>query len=396
VKFRTERDSLLEAIATAGRAASPRGTGAGTPSLQLTLRSDRLDVVGADPDLVIEVSTTVGGESDGSTLVPARLVTEIVRSFDPGTVTFLSDDEEARLSSGRAEFTVRIPVGAAITRLGPPEGEGIVLPAQLFAEGLRQVVRAALTDDSRAPQLTGVLMVATETGLRLVATDSYRLAYRDLEGVSALEAGSEVLVPARALVEIQRLVGSSASSASSGGAAPATPSPASGSSGTSAGEERRLVFRHSELDAVFDLDATRLTTRLLSVAFPQYERLIPASYPNALTAGREELTAALRRVRLMVRDAKDAATPVRITFAPEGAELRVLTAETGQAVEHIDGSFEGEELTVAFNPGYLLDGVEAIRSERVVLEVIDGTKPATVRGEGDDAYRYLLMPVRVS
>ncbi|HTX01495.1 MAG TPA: DNA polymerase III subunit beta, partial [Acidimicrobiales bacterium] len=117
MKFRTERDSLLEAIATAGRAASPRGTGIGTPSLQLGLRGNRLEIVGADPDLVIEVGTTVAGESDGTTLVPARLVTEIVRSFDPGTVTFLADDDEARLSSGRAEFNVRVPVGAAITRL---------------------------------------------------------------------------------------------------------------------------------------------------------------------------------------------------------------------------------------------------------------------------------------
>lgn len=375
MKFRTERDSLLEAIGTAARAASPRGAGVGTPSLQLSLRGSRLEVVGADPDLVIEARTSVAGEADGSTLVPARLVNEIVRSFEPGTVTFLSDEEEARISSGRAEFTVRIPVGAEITRLGPPEGEGITLPADLFATGLRQVVRAALADDSRAPQLTGVLMVATETGLRLVATDSYRLAFRDLDGLSALEPGSQVLVPARALAEIQRLVAGA-------------PAPAEG--------ERELIFRHSELDAVFDLDAVRLTTRLLRVAFPPYERLIPPSYPNALHAAREELAAALRRVRLMVRDAKDSSTPVRIHFAPDGAELRVLTAETGQAVEHVDGSFSGEELTVAFNPGYLLDGIEAIRTEKVVLEVIDGSKPATVRGEGDDEYRYLLMPVRVS
>ncbi|HTX00421.1 MAG TPA: DNA polymerase III subunit beta, partial [Acidimicrobiales bacterium] len=270
---------------------------------------------------------------------------------------------------------------------------GITLPAQIFAEGLRQVVRAALTDDSRAPQLTGVLMVPTETGLRLVATDSYRLAVRDLDGVNALEAGAEVLVPARALVEIQRLVGSSGSPGTSVTAGGGT----AGDAGAgSAGEARHLVFRHGELDAVFDVDAVRLTTRLLRVAFPQYERLIPASYPSALVTGREELTAALRRVRLMVRDAKDAATPVRITLTPEGAELRVLTAETGQALEHIDGTYSGDELTVAFNPGYLLDGVEALRSDRVVLEVIDGSKPATVRGEGDDGYRYLLMPVRVS
>src|SRR6202043_2272378 len=101
---------------------------------------------------------------------------------------------------------VRVPVGAEITRLNPSAGEGITLPAKRFAEGLRQVIRAALTDDTRAPQLTGVLMVAKENGLRLVATDSYRLAFRDLVGISALNGSSEVLVPARALAEIQRLV----------------------------------------------------------------------------------------------------------------------------------------------------------------------------------------------
>ncbi len=372
MRFRTERDSLLEAIGTAARAASPRGAGVGAPSLRLSLRGNRLEVVGADPDLVIEAKATVAGEADGSTLVPARLVNEIVRSFDPGTVTFVSDEEEARIASGRAEFMVRIPVGAEITRLGPAEGEGITIPAERFAAGLEQVVRAALNDDSRAPQLTGVLMEATDTGLRLVATDSYRLAFRDLEGLSALDPGSRVLVPARALAEIPRLVAS----------LPA------------GGEERELIFRHSELDAVFELDAVRLTTRLLRVAFPDYERLIPAAYPNSLLASREELAAALRRVRLMVRDSKD--SPVRIHFTPDGAELRVLTAETGQAVEHVAGSFSGEELTVAFNPAYLIGGIEAIHSEKVVLEVIDGSKPATMRGEGDDDYRYLLMPVRVS
>ena len=98
----------------------------------------------------------------------------------------------------------------------------------------------------------------------------------------------------------------------------------------------------------------------------------------------------------MVRDTKDATTPVRIRFSADGAELSILTSESGSALERVDGEFSGEETVVAFNPNYLLDGIEAIRAERVLLEVIDSTKPATVRGEGDDDYRYLLMPVRIT
>lgn len=373
MKLRTERDGLLEAIGTAGRAASPRGAASfSSPSLQLRLRGDELEITGADPDLVITVRTVVAGEADGTVLVPARLVQDIVRSFDPGTVTIQAADEEVRLTSGRAEFTVREPVGAALSQLSAPTGEGISLPASVFAEGLRQVVRAALTDDSRAPQLTGVLMVSTETGLRLVATDSYRLAYRDLTGVSGLPPDSEVLVPARALAEVQRLVGSGSGSPTS------------------------LGFHYSDLDAVFDFESVRLTTRLLRGPFPDYQRLLPERYEHALTVGREELAAALRRVKLMVRDAKDAATPVRITFFPDAVELTIITSESGRATERVEGSFDGEEQTVAFNPTYLLDGVEAIHSEQLILEVIDNTKPATVRGVDDADYRYLLMPVRVS
>lgn len=375
MKFRTERDSLLNAVTTAGRAASARASGGlGSSSLQLSLHGNHLVVTGADPDLVISVRASVAGDADGSVQAPSRLLADIVRSFEPGAVTVTSDDEEVRITSGRAEFTVRVPVTAEMSRLSAAEGEGISLPAGLFAEGLRQVVRAALADDTRAPQLTGVLMVATETGLRLVATDSYRLAFRDLPGLTVLPSGAEVLVPARALAEIQRLVGA----------------------GNDTTESSSLVFHHGELDAVFDLGEVQLTTRLLRGPFPDYERLLPASYPCSFTAAREDLAAALRRVRLMVRDAKDATTPVRVTFSEGGAELTVLTAETGRAAERVDGAYTGDDITVAFNPTYLLDGIEAIKADTIALDVIDSTKPATIRGTEDDEYRYLLMPVRVS
>jgi len=358
---------------TASRATSTRsGPSFGIVGLRLALRGTQLEVCGSDPDLVIEARCEVSGESDGSALVPARLVIDIVRSFEPGAVSVVASDEEVHFSSGRAEFMVRVAVGAEITRLGVPEQQAIEIPATIFAEGLRQVVRAALVDDSRAPQLTGVLMVATETGLRLIATDSYRLAFRDFAGMTVVEPNHQVLVPAKALAEVQRLAASKADG------------------------DRSIVFRYSDLDAVFEMDNVRITTRLLKGQFPEVERLIPASYAYHLRVAREDLDVALRRVRLVVRDTKDATTPVRLALHEGGVDLTVLTPESGRAEESVEGNFEGDDLTVAFNPGYLLDGIEAVRADTLVLEVNDPGKPALVRGEGEDEYKYLLMPVKVS
>ena len=374
MKFRADRDTLLETLVTASRATSARsGSSFGIAGLKLHLRGHQLEVCGSDPDLVIEARCEVAGDVDGSVLVPSRLVVDIVRSFEPGAVTVVGGDEDVRFASGRAEFLVRVAVGAEITRLGVPEQEGIAIPGAIFADGLRQVVRAALVDDSRAPQLTGVLMVATGGGLRLIATDSYRLAFRDFAGMTVVEPGGHVLVPAKALAEVQRL-------ASSG----------------KTDEDRVITFRHSDLDAVFDLPDVRITTRLLRGQFPEVERLIPASYAYHLHVARDDLEAALRRVRLVVRDTKDATTPVRLALHVGGVDLTVLTPENGRAEESVEGDFEGDDLTVAFNPGYLLDGVEAVRADTLILEVNDPGKPALVRGEGEDEYRYLLMPVKVS
>lgn len=260
MKFRADRDTLLETLVTASRATSTRsGPSFGVVGLRLALRGTELEVSGSDPDLVIEARCEVSGESDGSSLVPARLVVDIVRSFEPGAVSVAASDEEVRFTSGRAEFVVRVALGAEITRLGVPEQQAIEIPAVLFAEGLRQVVRAALVDDSRAPQLTGVLMVATESGLRLIATDSYRLTFRDFAGLNVIEPNHQVLVPAKALAEVQRLAASKADG------------------------DRMIVFRYSDLDAVFEMDNVRITTRLLKGQFPEVERLIPASYAYHLS-----------------------------------------------------------------------------------------------------------------
>jgi DNA polymerase III subunit beta len=366
LKFRCERDVLVEALSTAGRAAAGRsGALPVLGGIRLTVDGDNLQVTGTDLDLTITVGTTVAGGTDGVVVAPGRLITDIVRALEPGAVSLEADEEELRIASGRSHFTVRTHPAGDFPRLQVPSGDTVTLPAGGLADALRQVTRAASSEDSR-PILTGVLMVAEGEGLRLVATDSYRLAVRDLRGVGVLAEGQRVLVPSRALNELMRLLGSAS------------------------GEVSLRLGAH---DATFGVGEVLLTTRLIEGEFPNYRALIPANYPSRLIVGREALLDAVRRVKLLARDAT---TPVRIALRPTGIELTVITTDWGTATEDVDAKYEGAEMTVAFNPNYLIDGVEAITGDDVALDTLDALKPATLRPTDSDEYLYLLMPVRVS
>lgn len=367
MKLRCERDVLVEALSTAGRAVSSKGAGTmAMAGVQLRLDGDALRLAGADRDLTIQTDVTVAGAGDGAAVIPSRLAVDIVRSLEPGAVTVEAADEDVvKISAGRSMFSVRSLPVEDFPKLPAPAADPVTVDASVLAAALRQVVRAASTDNDR-PVLTGVLMTASEGGLRLVATDSYRLAVRDLPGSSILAAGQKVLLPSRALAEVQRLLAS--------------------------GPEE-VALRLGDHEANFDVGATRLTTRLLEGDYPNYQGLIPKGYPNRLIAGREALLDAVRRVRLMTRDST---TPVRLALRPDGVELTVITPDLGQATEDVDAKYEGSEFTIAFNPMYLSEGVEAVEGDEIALETQDPGKPATIRSTEQPDYLYLLMPVKVS
>lgn len=364
MKFRCERDVLVDALGTAGRAVSTRGGALPVLSgIRTELQGDRLVLTGTDLELSISVEVTVAGLEDGLAVIPARLLAEIVRAFEPGAVTVEVAEDTAEVSAARSQFSLRLIPAEDFPRISEVSAESLSVDARSLAGALRQVVPAASSDDSR-PILTGVLVAAEPEGLRLVATDSYRLAVRDLLGVQVLAEGQSVLLPSRALSELTRLL--------------------SGADTVS--------LRLGEREASFEAGTSRLTTRLIEGDFPNYRNLVPRSHPNRLTVRREALLDAVRRVRLLARES----TPVRLSQKADGLELLAITQDVGQAHEFVDASYEGEELTVAFNPEYLVAGLDATLSDEVVLESLDARNPAVLRGVGNEDFFYLLMPVRVS
>ncbi len=363
MKFRCERDVLVDALATAQRATSTRATLPVLSGLRLSLEGNQLRLTGSDLDLTITTEITVSGGNDGVAVLPAKMVVDIVRSLEGGAVELDTEGDEAHISGGRSNFKLHTIPADEFPNLIDPDGEQVVLQAADLAEGLKQVVRAASTDESR-PILTGVLLAAEGQGLRMVSTDSYRLAVRDLPGTTALREGQTVLVPSRALNELARVLQDDT--------------------------DVRLVL--GERDASFSVGELHLTTRLIEGEFPNYRGLIPSAQPNRLQVGRQGLLDAVRRVRLMAREN----SPVRLTMSDGLLELRAVTLDVGEASEQLDATYEGEELTVAFNPEYLVDGLEVTPGDEICLETVDSLKPALIRPIGSEDFLYLLMPVRVS
>ena len=288
--------------------------------------------------------------------MPARLVADIVRALPAGAVEVHLVDEQVSISAGRSQFSIR-PLGLDdYPQQAEPAAEAVTLSSASVAEALRQVVRAASTDDARAV-LTGVLIAAEDDGVRMVATDSYRLAVRDLPDSPMLASGQKVLVPSRALHELQRVLGGA----------------------------EELHVRLGSRDAVFEAGGTRLTTRLIEGEYPNYRNLLPSSYPNVLTVGREALLEALRRVKILAQDA----TPVRLHLGGETLALSAITQDVGNASEEIDASYEGSRDDRRLQPR--LPGRRCRRRRRRGDHAVDA-RPDEAGGRAAGRARRLPVP----
>jgi len=365
MKFKSERDLLVEALSAASRVVATRLIGASSGIL-LSLTGNQLIVTGTDLDITVRTNVDVIGIEDGAMVVPARLIVDAVRSLEAGAVTIANPDENVEVSLGRAKFSLRTFSVMDYPNLPPVTGTTTTIAALDLVQGLNQVVRAAANDDAR-PLLTGVLFTHDDNTLRLIATDSYRLAVRDVPGVPGIGGTEDLLVPARALQELQRAASALSSDAEIG-----------------------VTLTDAEI--CFVVGASTIASRLIDGNYPSVLQLIPASYPYQLRIAKDTLLTSLKRAKLL---AKDSTSSVRLTMKEKSVEIRTQSIDTGDIEDNVDADYQGEELTIAFNPSFLIDGIEAVMGDEIILEMSDAVRPAMVHGVEDVRFRYLLMPVRV-
>lgn len=359
MRIRAERDDLADVLTRASRAV---GTRSPLPILQGVLcdvAGGKLTVTGTDNEITVRTYLDVEVTEDGKAVIPAKLAAEAVRKLPPGAVTLVSDGAEVEITGSGPLFKLREMAVDDFPKIVDSDvGDAVTVEGGKLIKALSQVGVAASGDDAR-PTLTGVLFEANEESLRLVATDSYRLAVRDVPGVVAQESK---LVPYRALRELGRTVGP-------------------GSMQVALGER----------EASFVTDQGRLTVRIIDSTFPNYRQLLPEGHTNRLIVDKSAILDAVGRSALVAEDH----IPVRLAMHSGGVELSVIRQEVGEAVEYLEADYSGDDITIAFNTRYLTDGINAVDDDKIVIDTSDPLKPGLIHGDASMDFRYLLMPVRL-
>ena len=374
MKIQVERDVLAEAVAWTARALPARPAVPVLAGIRLQAAGD-LTLSSFDYDVSAQATVPVSTEEDGDLLVSGRLLAEITRSLPARPVEISSDGARATLTCGSATFTLLTMPSEDYPSLPamPPAAGSIGSDA--FASAVSQSATAAGRDDT-LPALTGVRIEIEGETLTLVSTDRYRLAVRELRWNPARpDMSAAVLVPARALAETARAL--------TAGAEVSIALALPGEEGS--GGEGMIGFE----------GAWRTTTRLLGGDFPRYQSLLPNQVNSVAELATGPFAEAVKRVALVA----ERNTAVRLSFSPGQLVLEAGTGDEAQAVEVIEASFEGDDIQIAFNPQYLLDGLTALDSDVARISFTEGGKPALITGkpapDEQPDYRYLLMPIRL-
>ena len=371
MKFRVERDVLAEAVTWTARSLSPRPPVPVLSGLLIKAGAGSLSLASFDYEISARLEIPADVSEEGTILVSGRLLADICRSLPSAPVEVETDGSKVTLTCRNSRFNLATMPEAEYPELPAlPDVSGVV-DGDAFAEAVSQVIIAASRDDT-LPILTGVRMEIEEDLITFLATDRYRLALRELSWKPANPGiSTSALVKAKTLSEVAKTLGSS-------------------------GDLKIALSDNSELIG-FESGGRRTTSLLVDGDYPKIRSLFPENTPIHATVETSQLVEAVRRVALVA----ERNTPVRLAFSAGQVVLDAGTGEDAQAYEAIEATLDGDDITVAFNPHYLSEGLGAFSSRFVRFSFTTPPKPAVISaqeeatGEDREDYRYLLMPVRL-
>lgn len=364
-----DRSALVDKLAILARGVSTRSALPVLSGILLQASEGCLDLFSTDMEISIKASLATVIERDGEIVVPARLFTDVIRNLPGEQVVIEAGEAAVKVTAGHAEFALNAWSASDFPQTSSFDtSEAFAVGREPFVETLTKVGRAASRDETR-PILTGVLVTILGDTLKMVATDSYRLAVKETKLERVLDTEVQAIVPVKALGEVARLA------ASMGG----------GDIEVAIGENQALFKLGDPAGDVW------VASRLIDGQFPNYKQLLPDSFDHEVTLPRDELMAAARRVSLLAQ--KNA--PLRLSFTKNRLTMKALTQDVGHAEESLDVEFGGEAFEIGFNAAYLIDGIDAIDDAGVLLRFTSPLRPGLVSGS-DDSFVYLIMPIRLS
>ncbi len=364
MKFSIARSKLLDGIQAVQNVVSVKNTLQILSNALIKADDGKLHLTTTDLDLTVRCSIEAEITQPGATTLPIRRLAGIVRELPEGKITFdISDEDSTEVRCGSSFFRI---IGLPMRDFPPvPVADGKFcyrIDQGTFREMLRKTSYAASLDETRRV-LNGVLLAFKDGKLTLVATDGRRLALVEHEVDFPVDAEIEMILPSKSVNELMHILGD---------------------------EGDLKIFAHKN-QIVFEFGGIMMSSKLIDGVYPNYRQVIPASCDERVGIEREQLLTALRRVSLVTTDKSNS---TRLTFSANQLTILTNTPDVGEARETLPVKYAGKEITVTFNPEYVMDPLRNIDSDEITFEMNDGHSPAIIRC-GTMPFLYVLMPLRI-
>ena len=370
MEFSVKKFDLLEELSLTQGVVERKTTIPILSNLLCEAKGNRLTITATDLELSIRTSCEAKVKKDGSGTIPAKKLLELVRLLPDEEIRFkLLENHWVQVTCDRKNYKL---VGMSKDNFPalPEFPHALVrIPAKLLASVIAKTTFAISLEESRYT-LNGALLVLKPASLTMVATDGHRLAMVEVDHkFEGLTSETRVLVPKKAMNEVQRLAAES-------------------------GDDAVVEFGQDESHLFFQFGGRLLTSRKLTGQFPNYEAVLPREVNKTVVLERSELQDALRRVSQLADQRSHA---VKFVLAKEGLEISASSPEYGEAKEAIEKEFKGDPIAIGFNAQYLLDFLAAAADGPISFELKDDQSAGQLRPLGDESsrYRYVVMPMRI-
>lgn len=365
MKFSINQSELSNALAIVVKGSSNRSTLSILAGIYIQAHQNKIILQSTNLELSIKHELSALVEEEGETVVPARLFQDIIKNLPDMSVSLETQSTGLTVFCNNTTYSLRTLDPLDFPSFPEIEAEKeTAIPFSIFASMVKSTAKIVSQDDSR-PILTGVLISQTGSDLKLVATDSYRLAVSEHILPQNNTSNFEAVITGSFLQDIASLPSS----------------------------EEDIVLALNENQIIISYRATTFINRRIEGVFPNYKQLISNDYKTRITLSTQQLQDAVRRVSLL----SNKVAPVQVNVDAEAKVVTLFTnsQDIGNAQETLLGEIEGESVDIAFSYTFMLDGLNAIKSNELYFDLFGPMKPGILRAVGEENYLYLIMPVRV-
>ena len=367
IVFKSTQDKVLAALQSVAGIVERRHTLPILANVMVRKTGSQLQLTTSDLEIQIRTTAELGGD-DGSfaTTLGARKMIDILRTLPADqTVSLENTGGKLILKGGKSRFTLQsMPAeDFPLVQEAPSFGPAFSVPQKTLKSLLGQVSFAMAVHDIRY-YLNGILFVAEGNSLSLVATDGHRLAFASAT-LDVEVPKQEVILPRKTVLELQRLLSD---------------------------KDGAIELQFATNQAKFSFDGMEFVTKLVEGKFPDYNRVIPRNHKNIITLGRQPLLACLQRAAIMTSEKFKG---VRLNVDPGSLRVASNNAEQEEAADELDIDYQGDSIEIGFNVTYLIDALQNMGQEMVRVELADGNSSALITNPDDNAFKYVVMPMRI-